>query len=129
MPKVYQGFSFSVQRRKAPLINRKTADESGAELNDSPLEDVEVLGDLNEKPSESKVLKSRRVPPTHDQQTRKLIAILILSVLSLLYLGLVAFFVLTDLKESRFTAAIAGISGMQALGAAAVGFYYGSQKG
>lgn len=98
---------------------------------DSPEESkFEIIEELeeDEKPSGFRVFENPSVPPTHDQQTRKQIAIIILSLLSLLYVGVLVAFLFTDLEESKFTAAIAGISGVQALAAAAVGFYYGSHK-
>lgn len=82
----------------------------------------------NVKPSAFKVFENPPVPPTHDQQTRKQIAIIILTLLSVLYLAVMGVFLFTDMEESKFTAAIAGLSGVQALAAAAVGFYYGSRK-
>lgn len=74
------------------------------------------------------VVRTRRVPGTHDQETRKLIALIILALVSFLYLAIVGFFLFKGIDTTMFTAAIAGISGVQALASAAIGFYYGSKQ-
>lgn len=89
-------------------------------------------GDLVDErlPGTVKVIEARPVPVTHDQSTRKTIAMIILGVLCALYVLIVGTFLFTDkISETALTAAIASVSGLQALAAAAVGFYYGTKQG
>lgn len=71
---------------------------------------------------------TRRVPGTHDQETRKLIALIILSLVAVLYAAIIFFFLAGWIDTEKLTAAIAAMSGIQALAAAAIGFYYGSKQ-
>lgn len=77
-------------------------------------------------PEGKEVFKNPTIPePTHTDKTRRTLALGILGALILVYLGVFVCFLLTDMPMEKFTAAIAGASGLQALAAAAVGFYYG----
>lgn len=67
------------------------------------------------------------VVPTHDQETRKQIALLILGLIALYHGASLGFFLFERIDTAQFNAAIAAMSGIQALAAAAVGFYYGSK--
>ena len=80
----------------------------------------------NEVPEVQEFFKQTNVPePTHADKTRKTLALLILIALLCVYLAVFSMFLFGGLANEKFTAAIAGISGLQALAAAAVGFYYG----
>lgn len=68
------------------------------------------------------------VPGTHDQQTRKTIALIILTFIGVFYAASLFWFLAGWIDTAKFTAAIAGISGIQVLAAAAIGFYYGSKQ-
>lgn len=73
------------------------------------------------------VIRTRPIG-THDQETRKLIALIILGLISLLYVAIIAAFLVRQIDKDMLSAAITAISGIQALAAAAIGFYYGSKK-
>lgn len=66
-------------------------------------------------------------PPTHTQRTRKMLALVLLILLGIIYLGIYAFFLPGILSVEKMNTAIAGLSGLQALAGAAVGFYYGTK--
>jgi uncharacterized membrane protein len=68
------------------------------------------------------------VPGTHDQETRKKIALIILTMVGVFYAAILWTFLAGWIETDKFTAAIAGVSGIQALAAAAIGFYYGSKQ-
>ncbi|WP_139007401.1 hypothetical protein [Arthrobacter crystallopoietes] len=72
---------------------------------------------------------TRKVVGTHDQTTRKTLALIILCLISLLYIGLIGAFILGKVTSDQLTDGIAAMSGPQALAAAAIGFYYGSKHG
>ncbi len=74
------------------------------------------------------IYTTRRVPGTHDQETRKQIALIILTLISVLYAAIIVCFLLDWIDTQKLTAAIAAMSGIQALAAAAIGFYYGSNS-
>lgn len=59
---------------------------------------------------------------------RKLLALIIVGVLLVLYLGAIGCFLMTGMETNRLIAAVAALSGLQALAAAAVGYYYGAQS-
>lgn len=65
---------------------------------------------------------------THDQETRKQLACIILIPLVVLYVLLLGAFLLKVVDASELTTAIAALSGFQVLAAAAVGFYFGSKE-
>lgn len=67
-------------------------------------------------------------PPTHDQKTRKQIAFFILSMIGIFYAAILWCFLAGWIENVGFTTAITAFSGMQALAAAAIGFYYGSKQ-
>lgn len=99
--------------------------------NDESLNDV--AGSLNpfdvstETPQSGPVYTQKRVPGTHDQETRKQLALIILFLIAVFYGAILGFFLFEAIDTAKFTAAIAGVSGIQALAAAAIGFYYGSK--
>lgn len=68
------------------------------------------------------------VPATHRERTQKLLAMCIVCVLLVLYIAVVGCFLLSGMETDRLIAVVAALSGLQALAAAAVGFYYGSQS-
>lgn len=68
------------------------------------------------------------VPGTHDQETRKKIAFIVLALIAVFYGATLLWFLAGWIDTAKFTAAIAGMSGIQALAAAAIGFYYGSNQ-
>lgn len=74
------------------------------------------------------VFRTPKAVGTHDQETRKLIAVIILLLVSLLYLAIMYAFLTRKIDKDMLSAAITAISGVQALAAAAIGFYYGSKK-
>lgn len=66
--------------------------------------------------------------PTHDQKTRRFIALIIIwALVGSHALGFMAY-VFGLLDTEKFTIFVTGFSGLQALAAAAVGFYYGSNN-
>lgn len=94
------------------------------------LEPTEVLEE-DEAPAGSgleNVFESKTPAPTHDQATRKMIALIILGMLGLFYLLILLGFLFGGVDVDGLHAASASISGIQALAAAAVGFYYGANK-
>lgn len=70
----------------------------------------------------------RKVPGTHDQETRKQLALIILTLIAVFYAASLLYFLAGWIDTNKFTAAIAAMSGVQALAAAAIGFYYGSKQ-
>jgi hypothetical protein len=74
------------------------------------------------------VYTTRKVPGTHDQETRKQIALIILWLIAVLYAAIIFCFLTGLIDIEKLTAAIAAMSGIQALAAAAIGFYYGSNS-
>jgi hypothetical protein len=77
-------------------------------------------------PSNSPVLDSRGKPVgTHDQLTRKHIAMVVLISLGLLYAASFAFFLLGLVDIEHFTTVMAAVSAPQAIAATVAGFYYG----
>lgn len=91
-------------------------------------EPIETLQEdiVPDGPGLPEVFKDR--PPTHEQKTRKIIAITILAVLFAFYGAILGTFLWGSMDVDKLHAATASISGVQALAAAAVGFYYGSRK-
>lgn len=71
---------------------------------------------------------ARKVPGTHDQETRKQLALIIVTLIAVFYAASLWCFLAGWIDTNKFTAAIAAMSGVQALAAAAVGFYYGSKQ-
>lgn len=66
--------------------------------------------------------------PTHDEKTRSHLAkIIIWALVGSYALGIPAF-ILGFIDAEKYTALVASFSGLQALAAAAVGFYYGSNS-
>jgi hypothetical protein len=90
---------------------------------------VEELEDKTAPLQGIATVRTTQVPRTHDQVTRRTLALIILIALGLSYLAIIAFFLLGFIDSNELTAAIAASSGIQALAAAAVGFYYGSRHG
>ncbi len=88
---------------------------------DRPTSEVPEVGFLG-------IYTTRKVRGTHDQETRKLIALIILGLISVLYAAIMFFFLCGAIDIEKLTAAIAAMSGIQALAAAAIGFYYGSKQ-
>lgn len=74
------------------------------------------------------VFRTPRAIGTHDQETRKIIAMIIIGLVALLYLAIIAAFLVKQIDRDSLSAAVTAISGVQALAAAAIGFYYGSKK-
>ncbi|WP_026541648.1 hypothetical protein [Paenarthrobacter nicotinovorans] len=74
------------------------------------------------------IYTTRKVRGTHDQETRKLIALIILGLISVLYAAIMFAFLCGKIDMDKLTAAVAAMSGIQALAAAAIGFYYGSKQ-
>lgn len=80
------------------------------------------------RPESGDSFTTKRVPPTHDQETRKTLALIILWALVISHgIGFFAF-AFGFLDNEKFTIFVTGFSGLQALAAAAVGFYYGSNQ-
>jgi hypothetical protein len=71
---------------------------------------------------------ARGVPGTHDQETRKQLALIILTLIAVFYAAILWCFLANWIDTAKFTGAIAAMSGIQALAAAAIGFYYGSKQ-
>jgi hypothetical protein len=83
----------------------------------------------DEVPDQGSVYRTHKVRGTHDQETRKLLALIVLILIGILYCAIFGFYLLGRIDIDHLTAAIAGMSGPQALAAAAIGFYYGSKQG
>ncbi|WP_133159057.1 hypothetical protein [Arthrobacter glacialis] len=99
---------------------------SPAQANDAVVEELSE----NESPLPGSFsVPTAIVPPTHRERTQKLLAMIIVCVLLALYVAVVARFLCTEMDTDRLIAVVAALSGLQALAAAAVGFYYGSQAG
>lgn len=87
------------------------------------------------KPSKShrknfpKRLPTKRPKATHDQVTRRWLAIIILGLVGLINVGIFASFLLGGIGDDQLTKAVAALSGPQALAAAAAGFYYADRRG
>lgn len=71
----------------------------------------------------------KRPKATHDQVTRRWLAILILGVVGLVHLGVFTSFLFGQIDGDGLTKAIAALAGPQSLAAAAVGFYYADHRG
>jgi hypothetical protein len=105
--------------------------EPGGQLSDdSTPESGLVFDETGEVPRSgtSGFFTTKRVPGTHDQETRKQIALIILTLIAVLYAAIVFWFLAGWIDMEKLTAAIAAMSGIQALAAAAIGFYYGSNS-
>lgn len=72
--------------------------------------------------------KPYKVQGTHDQETRKHLAQIILIPLVALYVAIMVCFLCGVLGTPTLTEAVAAMSGFQVLAAAAVGFYFGSKE-
>ncbi|KHL00231.1 hypothetical protein [Sinomonas humi] len=72
---------------------------------------------------------SKPVPPTHEDETRRGLALIVIVGMLVLYGAITAAFLLRWMPRDDFTAAIAGISGVQTLAAAILGFYFGGKSG
>ena len=87
------------------------------------------------KPSKSyrrkfpKRFQTKRPKATHDQVTRRWLAILILGVVGLINIAIFASFLLGRINDDQLTKAVAALSGPQSLAAAAAGFYYADRRG
>lgn len=109
-----------------PIDSNETSAASPAQANDAVVEELSE----NESPQPGSFsVQTAIVPPTHRERTQKLLAMIIVCVLLALYLAVVVRFLWTDMDTDRLIAVVAALSGLQALAAAAVGFYYGSQAG
>lgn len=73
------------------------------------------------------VLKYKKPPGTHDQRTRKLLAITIVGVVAAFYGYAFVALVFNWIDNDRFSILIAAISGPATLAGAVVGFYYGGR--
>lgn len=102
-------------------------DDSSAETSESGLEVVDVTGEVPRSDSGG-LYVAQKVPGTHDQETRKQLALYILTLIAVFYAAILWFFLADWIDTAKFTAAIAAMSGIQALAAAAIGFYYGSKQ-
>lgn len=97
----------------------------------NPLLGDPVPGPGNQDITEDKapgLQKPYKVQGTHDQETRKHLAQIILIPLVLLYVAIMVCFLCGVLGTPTLTEAIAAMSGFQVLAAAAVGFYFGSKE-
>lgn len=117
------------------LIFQRTDDEILSTSNTNEVEIQEptsggdTSGDLveNEIPASGPYEVQTQVP-THDQKIRSHLAKIIIWSLVIFYGAAIPSFVFGLIDTEKFTALIASFSGLQALAAAAVGFYYGSNK-
>lgn len=66
-------------------------------------------------------------PPTHKERTQRLLALVLLILVGVIYLAIYGFFLDGNLPIENMNTAIAGLSGLQALTGAAIGFYYGTK--
>lgn len=73
--------------------------------------------------------KPKRPKATHDQVTRRWLAILILGIVGLINIAIFTSFLLGGISDDQLTKAVAALSGPQALAAAAAGFYYADRRG
>lgn len=102
-------------------------------LYDIPTRDVPHPDDVvtdDSLPAEDPLFEipSKSAPhPTHTQRTRKMLALVLLILLGIIYIGIYAFFLPGNLSAQNMNTAIAGLSGLQGLAGAAVGFYYGTK--
>lgn len=99
------------------------------ENQDAEIDDDNVVeDDTLPAPEPLYVIPSRDAPPpTHTQKTRKMLALVLLLLLGILYIAIYAFFLPGNLAVEKMNTAIVGLSGIQALAGAAVGFYYGTK--
>lgn len=101
---------------------------NGAELHDLA-DNEDVVDDLveDEIPASGAYEVQTQVP-TYDQKTRSHLAkIIIWALVGSYAVGILAF-IFDFIDAEKYTALIASVSGLQALAAAAVGFYYGSNN-
>jgi hypothetical protein len=80
-------------------------------------------------PKQFPTKKPKRPKATHDQVTRRWLAILILGIVGLINIGIFTSFLLGGITDDQLTKAVAALSGPQALAAAAAGFYYADRRG
>lgn len=80
-------------------------------------------------PKKFQTKKPKSPKATHDQQTRRWLAILILGLVGLINVGIFTSFLLGGITDDQLTKAVAALSGPQALAAAAAGFYYADRRG
>lgn len=73
-------------------------------------------------------ISTTEIPGTHDQKTRKQLAFFVLTMVGVFYAAILWCFLAGWIDKGGLTTAIAAISGIQALAAAAIGFYYGSKQ-
>ena len=85
--------------------------------------------DRRDFPAHFQTKKPKRPKATHDQVTRRWLAILILGVVGLINIAIFASFLLGGISDDQLTKAVAALSGPQALAAAAAGFYYADRRG
>lgn len=109
-----------------PLVNPLAQQESPT-ITDEKSAGTPSTGDITENISPG-VRNPYKVEGTHDQETRKRLALIILWPLVGLYVVIVVAFLINWISTSELTAATAAISGFQVLAAAAVGFYFGSKE-
>lgn len=95
---------------------------------EGPVEFIESLTDdatPEATPKDAPVFRTpSRRPPTHDQSTRKLLAMTLLIPTVLFYGAAIGGRMAHWIAAEDFTAILAGVSGFQALTAAAIGFYF-----
>lgn len=105
-----------------------TSNPGEAELQQT-VEEENLVEDLveNEIPA-SGAYKVQTQTPTHDEKTRSHLAKIIIWALVGSYAVGIPAFVLGYIDAEKYTALVASFSGLQALAAAAVGFYYGSNS-
>ena len=73
-------------------------------------------------------VRTRKPVGTHDQETRKLIALIILGMVGVFYTAVLMAFIFGRIDMDELHGAVTSFSGLQALAAAAIGFYYGSKR-
>jgi hypothetical protein len=101
------------------------------ELTENSIPEAGTVFDVTEEVPRSGTagfFTTRKVRGTHDQETRKQIALIILTLIAVLHAAIIFCFLAGWIDTGKLTAAIAAMSGIQALAAAAIGFYYGSKQ-
>lgn len=117
-------------KRQTPPSPQQAQTGETLEDNEAPLA-TSLYGYLSKRQDARATRKSltKRPKATHDQVTRRWLAVLILGVVGILHLGVFASFLFGQIDGDGLTKAIAALAGPQSLAAAAVGFYYADRRG
>lgn len=117
------------EEQPLPPTNKNEAIETLSD-NESPLaSSLYGLSDKRRDARTARKMLTKRPKATHDQVTRRWLAVLILGVVGVIHLGVFTSFLLGQIDGEGLTRAIAALAGPQSLAAAAVGFYYADHRG